>query len=70
MKIFYSQHISKVSRVDVAEREAGKVSLQRLKAEALGASASHVTQPSREAVQAFGFFPKDIQGVVVHWPSL
>jgi hypothetical protein len=70
MKPFYSQHISNVPRANEAGRDVGHVSLQRLKAEALSASASHVNQPSREVAQAFGFFPKDIQGVVVRWPSL
>jgi hypothetical protein len=71
MKLYYSpSRISNGPRINEARLDGKNVSLQRVKAVALSASASHVSPPAREAVQDFGFFPKDVQGVIVRWPSL
>ena len=71
MKLYYSpSRISKGPRINGAKLDGKNVSLQGVKAVALSASASHASPPEREAVQEFGFFPKDVQGVIVRWPSL
>lgn len=70
MKPLPSQHNSNSQRIKEPRQNARHVSLRRMKLQALSVSASHINHPNHEVVQEFGFFPKDIEGVIIHWPSL
>lgn len=71
MKLYYSSlRNSNLPRMNAESRDVQKASFHGLKSQALSASASHASPPAHEAVQDFGFFPKDVQGVIVRWPTL
>ena len=70
MKPSYSKHNSNSSRSNAARQDNGHISLLRMKAQCLSASASHQKPSASEVVQEFGFFPKGIPGVIVRWPTL
>lgn len=70
MKPLQSQHNSSSLHLKEPRKSAKQASLRRMKAQALSVSASHANYPNHEVAQEFGFFPKDIEGVIIHWPSL
>lgn len=70
MKPLPRQH-KQISRLEISSKGNSKSrSLHRLKADALAASASSRHEPVDDAREAFGFFPKGLQGVVIRWPTL
>ncbi|WP_301020097.1 hypothetical protein [Rhodoferax sp.] len=50
--------------------KAGSLSPAQIKSQAMRVSASSRNPPVIDVRKSFGFMPADIQGVVIHWPSL
>jgi len=50
--------------------KANGLSPDQVKAQAMRVSASSRNPPVIDVRKSFGFMPADIQGVVIHWPSL
>jgi hypothetical protein len=50
--------------------KGNSLSPARVKAQAMRMSASSLNPAGVDVRKSFGFMPADIQGVVIHWPSL
>jgi hypothetical protein len=58
-----SQALNKAAKASDLSPAQGKVQAMRV-------SASSRNPPVTDVRKSFGFMPADIQGVVIHWPSL